>query len=70
MEPGDRGARRVERTVCAARAARAGEDAYFAFPISRSFGVADGVGGWAEARKTTFSVGKAKTSHRTPQNAP
>lgn len=28
---------------------KGGEDAYFACPISRSFGVADGVGGWAEA---------------------
>jgi len=28
---------------------RGGEDSYFACPLSRSFGVADGVGGWADA---------------------
>jgi len=31
------------------KVARGGEDGYFACPSSRSFGVADGVGGWADS---------------------
>ncbi|CAE8680291.1 unnamed protein product, partial [Polarella glacialis] len=30
------------------KVAKGGEDGYFACPKSRSFGVADGVGGWAD----------------------
>jgi len=54
MSPPDAGTSRLHLEFGVAciphpdKAKRGGEDGYFACPLSRSFGIADGVGGWAD----------------------